>query len=105
MVVFDLRTPSRQLVSLVWCGLWLRLQPNDSTTYTRGREAMSARTSKVDHAMAGIRQRPSCGHAMLVECPLSARDWEEVFFAMMAFRGVCRSVSERAHRRAEEGKR
>jgi hypothetical protein len=53
-----------------------------------------------DPVMAGIREHPSCGHQMLVECPLTARDWEEVFFALIAFRGVCRSVSERAHKRA-----
>jgi len=47
------------------------------------------------------RNRPPCGHELLVECPLTARDWEEVFHAMLAFRAVCRSVSVRAHERAD----
>jgi hypothetical protein len=51
-------------------------------------------------AMVGIRRRPTCDHAMLVECPLTVRDWEEVYFAYIGFLSVCRSVSERAHRRA-----
>lgn len=46
------------------------------------------------------RRRPSCGHHLLIECPLTARDWEEVFHAYIAFRSICRSVSERAHERA-----
>lgn len=56
--------------------------------------------TKADPVMAGVRRRPSCGHEMLVQCPLTARDWEEVFFAYLAWRSVCRSVSERAHGRA-----
>lgn len=47
------------------------------------------------------RQKPQCGHDLLMQCPLTPRDWEEVFHAMLAFRAVCRSVSIRAHERAE----
>jgi hypothetical protein len=50
----------------------------------------------------GYRQRPDCGHEFLRECPLTARDWEEVFNAYCAFRLICRAVSERAHEQAEK---
>jgi hypothetical protein len=46
------------------------------------------------------RGRPPCDHEWLRECPLTVRDWEEVFYAMLAYRAVCRSVSIRAHTRA-----
>ena len=48
-------------------------------------------------------QRPTCGHTRLVECPLTVKDWESVFFAYLGFLHVCRLVSEQAHER-EEGK-
>ena len=51
-------------------------------------------------AMLRRRDRPPCKHDLLMQCPLTARDWEEVFYAMLAFRSVCRSVSVRAHERA-----
>jgi hypothetical protein len=38
---------------------------------------------------------------MLVECPLTVGDWQEVYHAWLAFRLVCLLVSERAHGRGE----
>jgi hypothetical protein len=47
------------------------------------------------------REPPDCGHRLLAECPLTVDDWEEVFHAWLAFRLVCRLVSDRAHTRAD----
>lgn len=45
-------------------------------------------------------QRPSCGHAKLVECPLTVADWNIVFLAYLGFLQTCRLVAEQAHDRA-----
>jgi len=55
-----------------------------------------------DTGLGSYRQKPDCGHTWLVDCPLTARDWEEVFNAYCAFRLICRAVSERAHERADK---
>ena len=45
------------------------------------------------------KQRPECGHKLLMECPLTSDDWAEVMNAWLAFRFHCLLISERAHER------
>jgi hypothetical protein len=55
-----------------------------------------------DAVTIATRQRPECGHKLLVECPLNARDWEAVFFAYCGFMMTCRLISEAAHAPVEQ---
>ena len=50
--------------------------------------------------MIATKERPDCGHKLLMECPLTSDDWAEVFNAWLAFRFHCLLISERAHERA-----
>lgn len=45
------------------------------------------------------RPHPPCEHKLLMECPLTASDWAEVFDAFLAFRYHCALIAERAHER------